>query len=372
MIMPGQDHSSAANQASLTHWSPTSALGGIEMAALTLIQQARDIRHVVATGDATGPAADLWREAGAEVVQVDEWDGFLGIAWTRRWKEFVRARQVRHLIAWSPTRLPQVLSPLAADSQCVVHLGNVGGFSRRARWQARAMGMLYRPACRPKLLACSQAVAASVATEPAFAGWSRVVIPNAVRPEFFFLGETRPKSPAAPKVWGMLARLDGLKDHRSLIEAVRLLPPETEFQLELIGDGVLREALRRQVDAAGLGRRIRFLGAVSRPEQAMRGWDAFVFATTGAEGFGIAAAEAMAAGLPCVFSEVAALREVAGDCAYYARQGSPADLCAKMLEVIRDPAAAAALAEEGRRRARALYSAAAFSRRYLQELGMAP
>ncbi len=370
--MHDQDHSPPSGQVSLTHWLPTSALGGIETAALTLIRQARDIRHVIVTGDASGPAALLWREAGAEVVQVDGWDGLLGVAWARRWKAFVRARQVRRLIAWSPTRLPLVLSPLAAEGRCVVHLGNVGGLSRRARWQGRAMGMLYRPACRPTLIACSQAVAASVEAEPAFAGLPLVVIPNAVRPEFFFLGEARPKSPSAPKVWGMLARLDGLKDHRSLIESVRLLPPEMEFRLELIGEGVLGETLRRQVAAAGLEQRVRFLGALAQPEEAMRRWEAFVFATTGAEGFGIAAAEAMAAGLPCVFSDVAALREVAGDHAYYAHQGSPSSLCAKMLEVIRDPAAAAAMAEEGRRRARSLYSAEGFTRRYLQALGMTP
>lgn len=371
-MAPEPVYSPPGEKTSLAHWSPTSALGGIEMAALTLIQQTRGVRHLVATGDDSGPAAALWREAGADVVRVDGWGGILGMAWARRWKAFVRERQVRRLIAWSPTRLPQVLAPLTADSRCVVHLGNVGGFSRRARWQGRATGALYRRACRPILLACSQAVAASLETEPAFAGMPLVVVPNAVRPAFFGVGEARPKSASPPKVWGMVARLDGLKDHRSLIEAVRLLPQETEFRLELVGDGALSETLRQHAASAGLERRIRFLGALSRPEEAMRGWEAFVFATTRAEGFGIAAAEAMAAGLPCVFSDVAALREVAGDCAYFAPEGSPAALCAKMLEVIRNPSSAFELAEEGRRRALTLYSAEVFARRYLQELGMMP
>ena len=362
----------SAPGAELVHWVPTSALGGIEMAALTLIQMTPAIRHVVAAGDTSGPAAALWREAGAEVVEIEGWPSLLGLKWSRRWKTFVHERGVRHLISWSPTRLPQLLSPLGEDYQCVVHLGNVGGFGRRARWQAKVMATFHRPACRPKLLACSQAVASSVESEPTFAGLPRFVVPNAARSAFFELGTARPKLHSAPKVWGMLARLDDLKDHRSLIEAVGLLPADLDFRLELVGDGVLAEALRRQVAAAGLSHRIRFLGPLSQPHVAMRDWEAFVFITTGGEGFGIAVAEAMASGLPCVLSDVAALREVAGDFAYYAEPGSPADICAKIQEVIRHPSAAQAQAEDGRRRAQALYSSEVFARRYLQELGLAP
>jgi glycosyltransferase involved in cell wall biosynthesis len=357
--------------ANLVHWVPSSALGGIEMAALTLIQMTPTMRHVVVTGDASGPAADLWREAGAEVIQIESWGGVLGIAWAGRWKAFVNERGVRHLIAWSPTRLPQLLSPLDERCRCVVHLGNVGGFGRRARLQTKVMGLIYRPVCRPRLLACSKAVADSVVTEPAFHGLFLSVIPNSVRPAFFELGAMRSPSGAAPKTWGMLARLDRLKDHRSLIEAVRLLPVDLEFRLELAGEGALADELHRQVAAAGLEHRIRFLGALPRPQEAMRDWEAFIFATSAAEGFGIAVAEAMAAGLPCVLSDVAAMREVAGDSAYYAEQGSPAALCAQILEVINQPIEAHERAGKGRQRAQELYSAEVFARRYLSALGIA-
>jgi len=354
------------------HWIPSSELGGIEMAALTLIQESPQHAHVVATGDISGPAVTIWEGAGAQVVEVLGWRSFLGLTWARRWKAFVRERGVQHLIAWSPTRLPQVLSPLGQDCKCVVHLGNVGGLSRRARWQGKVMDMLHRPACRPKLLACSQAVAASVELEPAFAGLLRVVVPNAARSAFFDLGAVRPKLRSAPKVWGMLARLDVLKDHRTLIEAVGLLPADLEFRLEIVGDGVLSTALHRQVAETGLEHRVRFLGALPQPQVAMREWEAFIFITTGGEGFGIAVAEAMASGLPCVLSDVAALREVAGDFAYYAEQGSAANICTKIQEAILDPLTVAEIAEKGRRRAQELYSAETFTRRYLDQLGIAP
>ncbi len=361
----------SASRSPLFHWVPSSALGGIEMAALTLIQAAPELRHVVATGEEKGPAVALWREAGAEVVHLAGWQGALGVSWARHWKDFVRQRGVQHLVAWSPTRLPQLLSPLGKDSHCLVHLGNVGGFSLRARWQHRLMALAYRPACLPTLVACSQAVATSVAAEPAFSGLPRIVVPNPVRPAFFELGATRPGLRTAPKAWGMLARLDGLKDHRTLIEAVRQLPVELEFHLEIAGAGVLAEEIRKQVAEAGLERRVRFLGALTQPQEVMRHWEAFVFATTAAEGFGIAVAEAMAAGLPCVLTDVAALREVAGNCAYYAAPASPSDLSARIMEVIGNPELAKARGEEGRLRAQKLYASETFARRYLSALHLA-
>lgn len=361
----------SASRPPMFHWVPSSALGGIEMAALTLIQAAPELKHVVATGEAKGPAVALWREAGAEVVHLAGWQGALGVSWARHWKAFVRQRGVRHLLAWSPTRLPQLLSPLGNDSRCVVHLGNVGGFSCRARWQHRMMDLIYRPVCRPTLVACSQAVATSVVGEQAFSGLPLIVVPNPVRAAFFELGATRPSLRSAPKAWGMLARLDGLKDHRTLIEAVRQLPVELEFHLEIAGDGILAEELRKQVVEAGLERRVRFLGALGQPQEAMRRWEAFVFATTAREGFGIAVAEAMASGLPCVLTDVPALREVAGNCAYYFAPASPADLGARILEVVGNPALAQARAEAGRLRAKELYGAEAFARRYLSALDLA-
>lgn len=353
------------------HWLPSSLLGGLEMAALTIIQTTPDHKHVVVIGDATGPAVELWREAGAEVVLIDGWYGFLGITWARRWQKFVRERGVRHLIAWSPTRLPQLLSPLDDGCRCVVHLGTAGRWNYRARWLGRLMGAIYRPVCRPKLLACSKVVAESAEAEPLLRHLSMSVVPNPARRCFFELGAARRFDSEEPSRWGMLARLDGLKDHRSLIKAVRLLPAKIKFHLDLAGAGEEWAELHRLVSDSGLEHQISFLGALTRPQDAMREWHAFVFATTKREGFGIAVAEAMAAGLPCVLTDVAAMREVAGDSAYYADPGSPDSLCRRILDVYSQPAEAMKRAEEGRRRAQSLYSPEAFARQYFSALGLA-
>ncbi len=356
------------DQSPIYHWLPSSQLGGIEVAALTVIQATPGLRHVVLAGDVAGPAAGLWREAGAEVVWLPGWHSLLGLCWAREWRLFVEKHDVRRLIAWSPTRLPQLLAPLAADCRCVVHLGNAAASGRRARWQTAAMRLIHRPRCRPLLVACSQAAADAARADPLFQGQPVMAVPNAVRPVFFEIGSARQTEVSPPKRWGMLARLEGHKDHRVLIEAVRRLPAELDFSLEFVGSGSREAELRRQAASAGLGRRLIFSGATTRPQDRMRDWQAFVFATTAEEGFGIAVAEAMAAGLPCVLSDVPALREVAGDAAYFAEPGSPDALVRRILEVCAHPAEAVRKASEGRRHALARYSVQAFAREYLAAL----
>lgn len=354
------------------HWVPSSQLGGIEMAALTLIQESPQHTHVVAAGDISGPAVDLWQGAGAEVIEIPAWRGLLGIAWFRHWRRFVRERYVRHLISWSPTRLALVTSPLRADVRCIVHLGNVGGFSRRARIQERLARAVLRSACNPQLVACSRSVMDSVSEEPAFTGYPRLMVYNPVRRAFFDVGATRRPLPDAIRTWGMIARLDRLKDHRTLIEAIRMLPPSLDFCLEIVGEGEMDRELKALVNSAGLEDKIRFTGSTSVPQAAIARWDGFVFSTTAAEGFGIAVAEAMAAGLPCVLSDVPALREIAGTEAYFASSGNPSQLAERLLQVARNPAAARAMGQAARLRAVARYAPQAFAQSYLATLGLAP
>jgi len=350
------------------HWIPSARLGGIEMAALTFIEESKHLSHVVVTGEDYGPASALWRSAGAEVVQIPSWKSKLGLTWYREWRRFVRERRIRFLAVWSPTRLSMVTSPLGDDARCVVHLGNVGGFSLRARVQELVMRAILRPACRPRLVTCSQVVLDSVAEEPVFAGLPRQVIHNSVRRTFFDVGSLRRMNAPSKMIWGMIARLDRLKDHRTLIEAVEMLPASLDFHLEIVGDGQLEECLKAKVKAAGLTNRIRFMGATPTPHVALGRWNGFVFSTTKAEGFGIAVAEAMAAGLPCVLSDVPAMRELAGDFALYATAGEPGALAERIVEIASNPSAATAMASSARERAICRYAPQEFARSYLAAL----
>lgn len=340
------------------------------MAALTFIEESKHMSHVVVTGDNHGPAIELWRSAGAEVIQTPSWKSRLGLKWCRQWALIVQERRIRQLVIWSPTRLSMVTSPLGDDARCVVHLGNVGGFSLRARTQELVMHAILRPASRPRLIACSQAVLKSVADEPAFAGLPRQVIYNSVRRAFFDVGSLRRTKPSCKITWGMVARLDGLKDHCTLIEAVEMLPASLDFRLEIVGDGQMEDELKEKVKTARLTKKVYFMGATSAPYDALGRWNGFVFSTTKAEGFGIAVAEAMASGLPCVLSDIPALREVAGETAFFFEPGSPKSLAERLHEVILNHDLAEQRAQAGRARALELYAPDSFARSYLKELGL--
>lgn len=123
--------------------------------------------------------------------------------------------------------------------------------------------------------------------------------------------ETKSKRPS---VIGMVARLDAIKDHDTLLQAlslVRLQVPDCE--LWMVGDGVRRVTLEDQARRLGIADKVKFLGNRSDIPELLGQMDVYAFSTTRAEGFGIALTEAMAAGVAIVASDVPACREVLGN-----------------------------------------------------------
>lgn len=114
----------------------------------------------------------------------------------------------------------------------------------------------------------------------------------------------------ADRVVGMVARVDPLKDHATLLEAMgRVARDRTDAHLVLVGAGTDRanQLLVSQAGAAGLAGRSHLLGQRSDVARLVNGLDVFVLSSR-SEGLPLVLAEAMAAGVPCVTTDV-------GDCA---------------------------------------------------------
>ncbi|MBL6427635.1 MAG: glycosyltransferase [Maritimibacter sp.] len=114
----------------------------------------------------------------------------------------------------------------------------------------------------------------------------------------------------------MVARLDPIKDHATLIRALALMPVSVSGRrvvLELVGEGSLRADLVALAAAENVADRVRFLGARSDIPELLGGAAVFCLSTTRDEGFGVVLIEALAAGCPVVATHVPACAEVLDD-----------------------------------------------------------
>lgn len=107
-------------------------------------------------------------------------------------------------------------------------------------------------------------------------------------------------------VVGCVARLEQQKDPLFALELIRQLPENVK--LVWVGDGRLREEFERKIQRDGLGARVHLEGWRTDARQRLAGFDVFLLPSE-YEGFPFAVLEAMAAGLPCVASDVDGTRE---------------------------------------------------------------
>lgn len=88
------------------------------------------------------------------------------------------------------------------------------------------------------------------------------------------------------------------------------------FTLDIYGDGPEKHDLTQRLQEHDLTARVQLKGTSKNLHELLPQYDLFVMAST-YEGFGIAPFEAMAAGLPCLLSDIPAFQEIIGDSALY-------------------------------------------------------
>jgi glycosyltransferase involved in cell wall biosynthesis len=194
----------------------------------------------------------------------------------------------------------------------------------------------------------SQAVAKSV--EPVLPVSRYSVIAN------WISGQKPFRPPAAELPSGVrvlcASRLEHYKGIHLLIEAARRLP---QVQLMIIGDGPYRAAL--ELLAANLPN-VRFAGFQTHLQEFYEQADIFVMPSMGPEGLPIASLEAMAHGIPCIFSDLPVHREITDDGkgASLFRSGHFESLFASLCELIASPEKRLAYAAAAHRIVAARYS----------------
>ncbi len=223
--------------------------------------------------------------------------------------------------------------PLAGADTVHVHLFpsllRVPGALRRAGWRGRLFASEHSTSNRrrgtmwgsfadnftyrryEKIVCVSEAVReAIVAWKPSLRD-KAVVIPNGTRSGLFKPSER--DGFHNPPVILSVGRLTPAKNYRRALKAVADLSDRTDhkFKWLIAGDGGMRTELEELASSFSLNSVADFLGTREDIPQLMHDADIF-FIPSAWEGFGIAAVEAMASGLPVVAGNVPGLGEVVG------------------------------------------------------------
>ena len=220
------------------------------------------------------------------------------------------------------------------------------------------------------LIARMDGVIAASEAAASYLALSATVIPHGIDIERFAPASDRDAAYAATGLPGKYAigcfgRVRAQKGTDIFVEAMcRLLPKYPDFTAIVIGPVTLEQrafaaALKERVRVAGLSERVRFLGELAVEEVPRWYQRLLIYAFTSRnEGFGLTLLEATASGLALVATRAGAAEQVVreGETGFLVPPGD-ADALAKAIEpLMRNPARAAEMGRNGRKRAAAQFS----------------
>ena len=159
---------------------------------------------------------------------------------------------------------------------------------------------------------------------------------------------------------GIVGRLAHQKGHTILLDAmVEVIKKFPDVVLMIIGDGPDRQQLENRAVELGINKNILWMGAQSQDKvfEFYAIMDIFAMPSL-YEGFGLTAAEAMAASVPVVGTNVEGISEVIEDgvSGYLVQAGNWQALADALTTLLKNPEKAKATGQNGRKRAERLFS----------------
>jgi len=138
-----------------------------------------------------------------------------------------------------------------------------------------------------------------------------IVIPNFIDLSLYKEGrcDNKALAPAGEKVITHISNFRKVKRIRDVVEIFYRINKEVPSRLIMLGDGPERERAEETAKELGIINSISFLGKTNEIERVLRMSDLFLLPSE-TESFGLAALEAMAAGVPVISSNTGGLPEV--------------------------------------------------------------
>ncbi len=370
-----------------------SALGGGEVHLLNLIEacvrDGMDVRVICEPG---GALAERSRELGAAVLE-HRFSGRGVLASARVVRRYCRGQgaAILHSTGWLTNIVGRMAVPRRVRAQAptnpdavsdkrpalvnTVHCEPDAPFWEGAsRLSVRVRTTADRLTWRRADAVCP--VSEAIASALADAGLDRRrihVIPNGVD-----LEAVR-RSAELPSVWpegwpgdgplvGTVARLEPVKGVDDFVRMAAIVAdrrPDARFLA--VGDGSRADHLHRLAESQNVSGRLAFIEGALSPMSHVARFDVSVLASR-SEGAGIVLLEAMALGKPCVATRVGGIPEIVEDgvTGLLVPQGEPEALAEAVIELLDDPARAAAMGETGRKRVTEHFSLRGMTDAYLE------
>jgi|KBSSwiStaDraftv2_1062776.scaffolds.fasta_scaffold00456_29 glycosyltransferase involved in cell wall biosynthesis len=161
-----------------------------------------------------------------------------------------------------------------------------------------------------------------------------ITINNGIRLEPFL--QVTPRRVRDDFVFGIVGRLEPVKDHRSLLRAFGIVLQQHECcRLEILGDGPERANLEQLARDSGIAPRVLFRGFSNNVAQFLQGIDAAVLCST-SEALPLGVLEAMGAARPVIGTAVGGVPDLIGNgaCGWLCPPAKPALLAAAMSKAV--------------------------------------
>lgn len=280
--------------------------GGVEKNCYHFVKASPQFHHTVVILDDDGPMIADLATVGATVDVLRLLDQGR-LAFQRSLSKRLPDDQFDKIIVWTNIRMPVVMQALNKYSADIyVHIGNPVG-KGLSEW---IQSLLLRPDNPIHLRPVSDYVASTLSNSLYHRKFPRKVSLKPLTVPSVMAREPELVTGSSRVALGMVARLDQVKDHKTVIEAFHILRKEyPSAELHLVGHGPLRESLKHLVSEKGLSSHVVFHGDVADVYSIMKDWDLFLYGTTTREGLGGTVAEALSIGLPVVATDLTMVRE---------------------------------------------------------------
>lgn len=166
-------------------------------------------------------------------------------------------------------------------------------------------------------------------------------------------------------VIGAVGRLESVKDHMNLLEALARVRTTRRWRLVIIGEGTLRRELETRMEREDLRGKVRLMGERLDVPELLKGLDIYVISSI-AEGISNTVLEAMATGLPVVATRVGGNPELVehGVNGMLVRVSDPDALADALATYLNDPDLALRHGRASRQRAVEKFSLASMGVQY--------